>query len=141
VSLLTTFSTVSDCGMAGLLSNIYLSLKSNPKLSKCQFYQCFTRTFFVQASFWATFSSYVSALAPTFCAKNVRVNVDEIDSKSLILTAELTWMYDSKLNLKLLQSISSTFYETAFTYACRSQTSKLDCLFYSFGIHKCKSCT
>ncbi len=31
----------------------------------------------------ASFSSYVSALAPKFCTKNVRVNVDEIDTRAL----------------------------------------------------------
>jgi hypothetical protein len=38
------------------------------------------RAFFVRKLHFGSFSSYVSALAPKFCTKNARVNVDEIDT-------------------------------------------------------------
>ncbi len=47
-----------------------------------QFHQHFLRAFFVQTSFWASFPSYVSALAPKFCTKTARKNIDEIDTWS-----------------------------------------------------------
>jgi len=45
--------------------------------SSSTFFACF----FVRKSFLAAFSSYVLALAPKFCTKNTRVNVDEIDGR------------------------------------------------------------
>jgi len=49
---------------------------------RCQFHQLFLHDFFVQKSFLAAFSSCVLALAPKFCTKNARVNVDEIDGSN-----------------------------------------------------------
>jgi len=46
----------------------------------CPFHKRFTYKFFVQTSFLAAFSRYVSALAPKFGTKNARINVDEIDA-------------------------------------------------------------
>jgi hypothetical protein len=45
-----------------------------------QFHQRFKRAFFVQKLHFGSFSSYILALAPKFCAKNACVNVDEIDT-------------------------------------------------------------
>jgi len=46
----------------------------------CQFHQHFLHAFIIQTSFLAAFSCYVLALAQKFCTKNVRVNVDVIDT-------------------------------------------------------------
>jgi len=43
--------------------------------------------FLYETSFFGSFSSYVSALAPKFCTKNARVNVDEIDTRELFLSS------------------------------------------------------
>jgi hypothetical protein len=41
--------------------------------------------FFLRNVLFGSFSSYVLALAPKFCTKNARVNLDEIDTSILAL--------------------------------------------------------
>jgi len=48
----------------------------------------FFALFFTNVLF-GSFSRYVSALAPKFCSKNARVNVDEIETYILSLPSEL----------------------------------------------------
>jgi len=49
-----------------------------------QFHQHFYIQIFCTNVVSAAFSSYVPALAPQFCTKNARVNVDEIDTCSAV---------------------------------------------------------
>jgi len=51
----------------------------------CQFHQRFMYEFFIRMSFLAAFFKFVSALAPKFCMKNARVNVDEIDTWNFMM--------------------------------------------------------
>jgi len=63
-------------------SNFFLLFDHRTKNEdRCQFHQRFMYKFFVQTSFLAAFSRYVSALAPKFRTKNASVNVDEIDGR------------------------------------------------------------
>jgi hypothetical protein len=71
-----------------MLIQIHETIRSNDRIqaqsrilqvSWCQFHQRFTYEFFVQTSFLAAFSRYVSALASKLCTKNEPLNVDEID--------------------------------------------------------------
>jgi len=52
-----------------------MTSKYLPSISSLFFFAHFFRTNVLFGSFF----SYVSALAPKFCTKNARVNVDEID--------------------------------------------------------------
>jgi len=74
-------NVVESCGNSGTTEEIVkcLSVGIIWIATRCQFHQRFTYKFFVQTSFWAAFSRYVSALVPKFCTKNACVNVDEID--------------------------------------------------------------
>ncbi len=78
------------------------------------FINVFSRTFFCTNILFGSFSSYVLSLAPKFRTKNVRVNVDEIDTRfpsiSICFHKIVSQMHGMiSLTNKVVQPIKTSF--------------------------------